>query len=143
MKILLSVLLFGIWLFPVMMAQEPDYSSPAASEQSRFEAQLRQDTAALRFLLADELTYFHSNGLAETKNDFIQSVGSGKIRYTTLTRTGETQQRAYGNTTLITGIVIAKGTINGKEFDISLRYTSVYRKQRKGWKLVAWQSTKV
>ncbi len=143
MKTIITTLLFFVLITPAMLAQEPDFSSPSASEQSRFEAQLRRDTAALRILLANELTYFHSNGLAETKNEFIQSVGSGKIRYSSMERVGETQLRTYGNTTIITGTVAAKGQINGKDFDIALRYTSVYRKFKRAWQLVAWQSTKV
>ena len=135
-------LLFFTAIVSQTVAQTAVANTLPGAEQARFEAQIRQDTAALRFLLAEDLTYFHSNGLAETKNDFIQSVGNGKIRYLNISRTGETHLRTYGKTGIITGIIAVKGQINEKDFDVSLRYTSVYVKQKKIWKLVAWQSTK-
>ncbi len=124
-------------------AQSISATSIQDSEQARFEAQVRRDTALLRLLIDGSLTYYHSNGLVETKEEFIQSVGNGKIRYNKMSRTGEINIRKYGKTAVVTGIVAVEGSLKDKPFDISLRYTSVYLKQKKYWKLIAWQSTKL
>jgi hypothetical protein len=52
-----------------------------ATEDQRFAAMLRGDSTALRSLVADELTYTHTDGEHQLKADFLRTVGSGAIRY--------------------------------------------------------------
>ena len=59
--------------------------TPFESEAVRFKAQTNRDTLALKNLLANELSYCHSNGLLESKQDFIKSINSGKIIYDSIT----------------------------------------------------------
>lgn len=112
-----------------------------AAEQARFQAQVAQDTLALAELLHDELYYLHSNGLVESKQDFIRSVASGKIVYQTM-EPQNSQLRRYGKMAILTGLVQVVGLYQGNTFELGLYYTSVYRKKRGKWYLVSWQSTK-
>jgi len=113
------------------------------SEQMRFSAQISQDTAALHRLLADDLVYIHSNALVETKTDFIRSVGGGGIRYLAMSSTSPAEIRQWGKTAVAVGIVSVRGLYQGTEFDMRLRYTSVYRKNKGIWQLSSWQSTRL
>lgn len=115
----------------------------AQSEQMRFSAQIHQDTVALHRLLANDLAYIHSNALVETKSDFIRSVGGGGIRYLAMQKTETGPVRQWGKTATAIGIVDVKGLYQGKEFDMRLRYTSVYRKSKGIWQLSSWQSTRL
>jgi hypothetical protein len=111
-----------------------------AAEQARFSAQIEQDTAALQDLLHKDLYYLHSNGLAESKADFIASVRSGKIDYQRMVAR-DRHFRRYGKTALLTGLVEVEGQYQGRDFSLGLYYTSVYLKKRRRWQLVSWQST--
>ena len=112
-----------------------------AAEAARFRAQVEKDGLALQTLLDDDLYYLHSNGLIESKQDFITSVAGGKIVYSEMMAT-EHRIRLYGKTAVLYGLLMVRGQYEGEPFDIGLYYTSVYRKQRGDWLLVNWQSTK-
>lgn len=111
------------------------------AEAARFRAQVEKDGLALQTLLDDDLYYLHSNGLMESKQDFITSVNGGKIVYSEMTATDQSI-RLYGKTAVLYGLVMVAGEYQGEPFNIGLYYTSVYRKKRGKWLLVNWQSTK-
>ncbi|RME93188.1 MAG: nuclear transport factor 2 family protein [Bacteroidetes bacterium] len=111
-----------------------------AAEQARFTAQIEEDVDALAELLHEDLYYLHSNGLAESKADFIASVRTGKIDYQRMTPQDQ-QFRRYGRTAILTGLVSVDGSYQGTVFSLGLYYTSVYLRRRGQWQLVSWQST--
>ena len=108
----------------------------------RFAAQTGRDTLALARLLDADLVYIHSNALTESRGDFIHSVVSGKIIYQRMTPVGTPTLRRYGKISILDGSVEVEGTYSGQPFTLKLRYTSVYRRTGKAWKLVSWQSTR-
>lgn len=110
-------------------------------ESKRYEAMTKADTGYLRFILSDDLVYTHSNGLVETKTDFIQSISSKKIVYKQI-GVREQKIKLHQKTAIVTGVLHVSGSLNGKDFDIDLRYTNVYIKEKE-WKLLAWQSLKI
>lgn len=124
-------------VFIQLNAQEAEIIS---AEAQRFKAQVEQNTEALQLLLHDDLQYLHSNGLMESKADFISSVQSGKITYQKMFSV-ESRLRRFGKTAIKTGLVEVGGLYQGKSFEMQLYYTSVYRKERGRWQLLNWQST--
>ncbi len=113
------------------------------SEQIRFQAQTTRDTALLVRLLADNLVYIHSNALVERKADFLRSVSGGGIRYLSIRKMEDSAVSQWGKTAVSHGLVEVKGLYQGNEFDMTLRFTSVYRREKGRWKLYSWQSTRV
>ncbi|MBL7792034.1 MAG: nuclear transport factor 2 family protein [Saprospiraceae bacterium] len=118
-------------------------STISDSEDMRFNAQVKKDTVLLRRILSDDLVYIHSNALVETKSDFLHSISTGNITYNSMQPEPGRAIRNYGKTGISNGIVQVKGLIQGKPFEVRLRYTAVYVKQKKTWRLVSWQSTKI
>lgn len=112
-------------------------------EKRRFQAQLERDTGMLQGLLADELVYIHSNALVETKSDFIKSVKTGYITYQVMEYEGKPAIRQFSKTAISNGVVQVKGLLNNNSFEMRLRYTAVYQKQKRAWRLVSWQSTRI
>lgn len=113
------------------------------SEDARFRAQVQSDTTALQNLMADDMLYIHSNASVDTKAIFINNLKTGKTIYQSMQREGTAQIRTYGKNGISNGIVLAKGINNGTPFDIRIRYTAVYKKQKRTWQLVSWQSTRI
>src|SRR5262245_63160698 len=95
-----------------------------SAELARFSAQVRRDTAALRSLLSDDLTYVHSNALAETKSHFIETVATGRIVYDSLVPI-ELDHRIFGNTAVGNGKVRAQVQMNGQTLKVELIITTV------------------
>ncbi len=111
------------------------------TEEARFKAMIDRDSVALLQYLSPDLVYIHSNALKETMHEHIRSITTGKIVYQVMDRS-QNNVRFYGKIAINTGDIHVKGIISGNPFDINLLYTAVYRKKKKGWLLVSWQTTK-
>ena len=71
-------------------------------EDRRIKATIANDFATLEAVLADDLTYTHSNGVVDTRASYIESLRNGKTKYESIDRS-PSLVRVYGNTALITG----------------------------------------
>jgi ketosteroid isomerase-like protein len=111
-------------------------------EAARIEAMLKADARELDRLLADDLTYAHSDGRVDTKAQFIRTYTSGESRYMALDR-DTPSVRVYGNTAVVTGT--AKIHVRSPKGDsrFQLGYLDVYARRGGRWQMVAWQSTRL
>lgn len=128
--------------FLLTAAAEDPRQEILAADARRFAAMVQGDQAALDGLLADDLTYTHSSGQIETKPQFLESLRSGRMRYLSAQPSGQAV-RLYGDTAVVTGRAEVKVNHQGQELVLSLRFTEVWVKSGGGWKLTAWQSTRV
>lgn len=101
-----------------------------------------RDSVALNHVLNADLDYMHSNGLCESKADFIHSVTSQKIQYLQMTPLEQKISQSRNHATII-GKCQVKGMYKGTAFELTLRYLSVYAKHKGKWQLQAWQSLKI
>lgn len=138
MKLTLALFLF---FYSVSVVAQDEAAAISRIESKRFEAMSKKDTNYLKFILSPDLVYTHSNGMVETKSDFIQSIATEKIIYQQI-GVKEQKIRLYEMTAVVTGIIHVKGMLQQKEFEIDIRYTDVYIKTN-DWKLVVWQSLKL
>jgi hypothetical protein len=139
----LTTLLLLLLLAVAGFSQGKKHRELEALERQRFEAMTKQDVAALGHMLSEQLTYTHSNGLVENKTEHLENIRTGKLRYLTM-QPEEMQVRfPQRRTAVVTGIVAVTGALNGKEFNIRLRYTDAYVKQRGKWRLASWQSLRM
>lgn len=120
-------------------SQQPDVREAQAL---RFQAMLHNDAEALAPMLADDLVYVHSTAAMETKQQFLENLRTGAMRYHVF-EPSETVVRMYGSVAVVTGRVKGKVTMAGNDLDVDIRYTSVYRLNNGRWQLVSWQSTRV
>lgn len=137
LNLLLLVLLAGLLQAE---AANPE-AEVRAADARRFAAMARADAAELGGLLADDLTYTHSNGLVEDRERFLKSIASGAIRYRSI-EPADVRARLYGDTAVLTGSSRMKVASGGKDLDLTVRFTSVYVRQEGSWRLAAWQSTR-
>ncbi len=137
------IILFSLLLIATIgFSQSKKQLKIEALERQRFEAMTTKNLAFLRNVLADDLTYLHSNGLLENKEQHLANISSGKLVYSTMLLE-EIKVRVHGKSAVITGIVKVTGILNEKPFDIRLRYTDFYIKEKGKWRLAAWQSLRL
>ncbi len=110
------------------------------AETERFGMMTTKDIVGLKKVLAEELTYVHSTGMFETKEQFIESLRTNKILYKSI-QARDVVVRVYGSTGMVTGIAAVKAWTKGKDVEMQVRYTEVYVKKDGIWQLVGWQST--
>jgi hypothetical protein len=130
---------------------QPPATLPTASvenhilqlEERRFAAMMSRDTQALRRILADELTYTHSSGQLETKEQLLESIASGAFQYLAILPEGKPDVRVYGDVAVVTGKGTFRVRAGGEERSLKLRFTDVYVARGDSWQMVAWQSTRL
>ena len=115
-----------------------------AAEDARFAAQVARDVQRLDKMLDQPLVYIHSNALVESRADFLESVGSGRIVYQLMQAEPDRQLRKIGRRqTVVNGIAKVEGIYSQRPFSMRLRYTAVYIRKQGRWLLNSWQSTRI
>ncbi|MCB0525743.1 MAG: nuclear transport factor 2 family protein [Saprospiraceae bacterium] len=140
-KTICLTILFVLYSYGISYSQNSATSDILATELTRFESMIKQDTAQLSPMLSADLVYVHSNGLTEDKAAHLESIITGNIDYQSMSKE-RSKVRVYGKTAVCNGLVKVKGTLFGNPFEVDLLYTAIYRKKKKHWLLVSWQSTR-
>lgn len=112
------------------------------ADNARFDAMTKADGAALEKLLADELSYTHSNAQVQDKAAFISDIKSGKIKYLTVEPTDQ-KARIFGNMAIVTGGASVHVVQNGNDLTFKIRYTNAHINRGGAWQMVAWQATRL
>jgi hypothetical protein len=134
----------------IMNTQQSLAQSPAAvKEIATAVEQLRKaivnaDSTMLDKLTADELSYGHSGGLLQNKQEFIHSITSGTSVFVSIDLTGQTIQ-IVDNTAIVRHILSAATNDKGKGAGtVKLGVLTVWIKNNAGqWHLLARQAVKV
>jgi len=126
----------------LLLSQNKTQQKITQLEHQRFEAMTQKNIPFLKQVLGDDMTYAHSNGLVENKEQHLKNISSGNIIYEVM-KPEKMDIRAYKKTAVVNGVVAVKGLYKGTPFNIRLGYTDVYMRQKRRWKLVAWQSVKL
>ena len=94
-------------------------------------------------LLADDYTAINANGILQTKEEWLASLRSGRVRFTTLD-ISDRKVRFYGETAVVTSRAQVQGTgLDGGAFG-SFRYTRVYVRNAEGkWKIVSFEASRI
>lgn len=102
----------------------------------------RNDFARIEQILAADLIYTHSTGLAEDKAQYLEALRSGRQKYDTI-QFEEMNVRVRGKTAMVAAKVRMTGNTQGKPFDNMLRLLHVWKKNKGGWQLVGHQSARL
>jgi hypothetical protein len=118
-----------------------ELAAVAALERQRFAAVVRADVATLGPWLAADLSYCHSTGRCQTRQEFLDDIGSGALRYRSI-EVLEMQPRAVGDTVVLNGRIALEVDLQGQPNRLILVYTDVYVRRDGRWQLAAWHSTR-
>lgn len=105
-------------------------------------ALVERDTAFLKLLLHDDLSYGHSNGWFETKAELVKHLYDGKLRYTKV-ESKLLSQRQTDSVTIVRTESEISYILDGKTGALKLHVMQVWVLNRNGWQLLSRQSTKV
>ncbi len=138
---------FTLWMFLVgpihVNADSKDVETEIQQmETRRFQSMVKVDTHELNRILADDLTYTHSNGEIDTKAQLIASLNSGERKYEAI-QPEDVNVRVYRDAAVVTGRASMKTKSKGQEHSFQIRFIDVYVKKGKRWQMVAWQSLRL
>lgn len=111
------------------------------AEHSLYRAMIAQDLPLMRELFADDLVYMHSNGVAESKNAYLDGVAGGLYEYEAI-ETRHAQNWSHGKAVVRTGLLCMIVGERGKpKRDVALLFTTLWRREAR-WRLVLRQTTR-
>lgn len=113
------------------------------ADETRVYAMLAPDVAALDDMLTADCLYVHSNGLAQTKAQFLEALRTGAMKYTAIRYTGAPVVRLYGSeSAVLTGTTqIEVALPDGRTPKLTLVITALYVVKDGRWQLASYQST--
>ena len=104
-------------------------------------AMIAKDSGALSDLLSEDVAYGHTNGMIQTKAEFIRSIMSGEQDYKTF-EVDSMHIKTYGITTIVNAHAKAKLLFKGNSLDLNMKMLLVWIKKNGKWVLVARQTVK-
>jgi hypothetical protein len=125
----------------ILPAQAADEQMPAETVEAFRKAMIASDHGAFDALCAAQLSYGHSTGKIQTKEEFIADATSGKAKWKAL-------EFANVRNTVAGPNAISRFTLNGelesdgKVTPIGIGVLMVWQKQGNAWKLLARQGFK-
>ena len=99
---------------------------------------LKQDKAKLDQVCASQISYGHSDGRSETKEQFINGVMNRKQTQKSLAFP-DLKVSVVGNNAIARHIYLGESELDGKQSTTRIGALQVWQKQADGWKLLARQ----
>ncbi|MDR5853485.1 nuclear transport factor 2 family protein [Caballeronia sp. LZ062] len=112
-------------------------------ERDRFRAMVESDAAALETLLAENVSYVHTNGKRETKRQFIDAITAGRRRYRQIEIQTQDVVSAGPETCLVSGRALIEMESKNGALLFPIAYTAVHVQTGGQWQLLALQATRV
>ena len=121
------------------MAQN-DEQAVLEAEDRRYQAMIDGDLETMDQLCADELSYAHSSGVRDTKQEYFAKVRSGYYDYHSIDHPVE-RVEVVGDTAIVAGRMTADLTVDGTRKTIDNLALAVWTKDGGEWRLLAYAPT--
>ena len=105
-------------------------------------ALVAKDSVTLSKVLADDVTYGHTNALLQTKAELIRAVVSREQDYKSI-EPSELKVRVYDNSAVVTMNAKVSMLYQQQPLDLNMRATFIWIKKNNDWQLVARQAVKI
>jgi hypothetical protein len=119
---------------------EDDVRAVLAAEDRRYRAMQEADLATLDALCADELSYAHSSGVRDTKDEYLAKVRSGYYVYRRIDHPVE-RVAVVGDTAVVIGRMTADLDVDGVPKTIDNLALAVWSGASGSWRLLAYAPT--
>src|SRR5437870_5274336 len=128
----------GLLLGGLASAQAADEAAVMESVEVLRKALLEADKAKLDQVASTQISYGHSDGRVETKDQFITGVMTRKQTVRSLAFP-DMKMAVVGNAAVVRHIYLSESELEGKQTTTRIGALQVWQKQDGGWKLLARQ----
>ncbi len=137
-----KVLIGFLCLFSGYVAAAPAADKDVAQAVDHLtQAMLHKDLKQLQSLTAENLTYGHSSGKIQNKQEFIADIETGRSGFKTLEMQKQTITLS-GDTALVRNHFSALAVNSGKEVPTEIENFQIWQKQKGHWLLIGRQAFK-
>ena len=113
-----------------------------ALERDRFRAMVDGDVPVLNQLLSESVSFVHTNGKRETKQQFIDAITAGHRRYRQIEVQSQDVMPVGADACVVTGKALLEMEANNGAILFPIAYTAIQTREDGHWRLVAWQATR-
>jgi hypothetical protein len=120
--------------------ESEDVRAVLAAEDRRYQAMLDADLTTLDVLCADELSYAHSSGVRDTKDEYLGKVRSGYYVYRRIDHPVE-GVAVVGDAAIVVGRMTADLDVGGTPKTIDNLALAVWTRASGRWQLLGYAPT--
>ena len=135
-------LVIGLFFISLVTGAQVDSVGLKDMMQKLDIALLQKDENVLRSVLHKEVSYGHSNGWIQSKDDILNDFKTGKLVYNKIENNSSAIINISKKYATVKTNTIAEGAVNGTAFKLTLHVMQFWIKTKKGWQLIARQSAK-
>jgi hypothetical protein len=143
MKTILTSLTILLLALVTMRADDSRLATLQSADEGRVAAMKSADQGRLAAIFSDDLRYAHSSGAVDTKQSFIESLTTGRLKYVSY----EYEERQFTfpapGIALMTGRAKVTAMSATGEAKMMLSFLAVWREEQGHWRFLAWQSCKL
>jgi len=110
-------------------------------ERRRIEMTRANDADALAPLLDENLIYVNSAGQIDDKPSYLRKIRTNCLTYDEDFDIRETEVRVLDNLVIFAGVMLGHSRLEGEQQVLRFRCLAIWRKDRAGWRMIAWQSS--
>lgn len=122
-----------------LAAGAPTCRNNVAKLDTEFQAAVkRNDAATVDRLLPNDYILISATGAVETKGDLVNEARQNKYVYSHQEDSHQVV-RIWGNTAVLTALLWAEGTTEGRHFNLKILFSDTYACTPQGWRYVFGQ----
>lgn len=132
-----------IFLVCFVFGFSQDYSKQEEallSQISKLDSLMENNNSKILELFSDDVSFGHSNGWIQNKDDFKKDFESGKVKYQSVHQTEVKELKLENKFANIRRIIAVKGLYKNDEFEMKLSVLEFWIRQKRVWKLWSRQS---
>ncbi len=118
-----------------------DEQDVAKAVDKMTQAMLHKDIATLNALTSDNVTYGHSSGKIQNKQEFVADIETGRSGFKTLQMLNQ-KIKMNGDTALVRNHFSAQAVNSGVEVPTEIENFQIWQKQKGQWLLIGRQAFK-
>ena len=136
-----KLLVIALLLTAVVAGAQTEEAKLATTIKEFHQALVKGNTVSINQQTDKVLSYGHSNGWVETKNELIKNLETGYMKYNSY-KEDSLQVMINGNMAHARFVADITATLNGKEGNFHLKVLEVWVKKGKRWLLFARQAVR-
>ncbi|WP_313268134.1 nuclear transport factor 2 family protein [Epilithonimonas vandammei] len=107
---------------------------------SKLDSLMENNNSKILELFSDDVSFGHSNGWIQNKDDFKKDFGSGKVKYQSVKQTELKEFKIKNKFASLRRIIAVKGLYKDETFKMKLSVLEFWIRQKGIWKLWSRQS---
>lgn len=124
-------------------AASADSAAVLAAEDARFAAMVTENPEAMRRYFAEDLSYVHSTGRVVNREQLIDEMQNGKLRYLAMAPSERHVAFVGPDAAFVRGQVQIEATAGAEPVEFQARYLAIYARNGSDWRLHAWQALRL